>query len=53
MLAALELLQENCSAVAKTDRIAKLVGCGAQLHKCHFFGPFDAKLLLKVTGDIS
>ena len=53
MLAALEFLQENLSAVAKTDRIAKLVRCGAQLHERHFFGPSDAKLLLQDTGDIS
>jgi len=53
MLATLELLQKSLSAVAKTDRIAKLERCGGQLHECHFFGPSDAKLLLQVLGDIS
>jgi hypothetical protein len=52
-LATLELLQENFSAVVKTDRIAKLVRCGAPLHECHFFGPSDAKLLLQAFGEIS
>jgi hypothetical protein len=47
------LLQKNLSAVVKTDRIAKLVWCGAQLHERHFFGASDAKLLLQALGDIS
>jgi hypothetical protein len=51
-LATPEVLQKNVATVAKTDRIAILVRCGAQLHEGHFFGRIDTQLLLQVLGDI-
>jgi hypothetical protein len=45
-------LQTNYTAVAKADRIAVLVRCGAQLHKRHFFHGTHREIVLQTFWNV-